>query len=122
MSADLSMKLAAYGIDYTDAMERMGDNGDLYKRLAMKYLDDGNYVELVAAMDVANYDDAYKAAHALKGVAGNLSFDKLFELAGTVSGALYQGEYQAAQPLMPAIKDAHEKVVEGLTKWNDGAL
>lgn len=122
MSADLSMELAAYGIDYADAMERMGGNGDLYKRLAMKYLDDSNYADLVAAMDAADYDAAYKAAHSLKGVAGNLSFDKLFELAGTASGALYQGEYQAVEPLMAPIKDAHEKVVEGLTKWSGGAL
>ena len=122
MSADLATKLAEYGIDYTDAMDRMGGNGDLYKKLALKYLDDGNYEALVAAMDVADYDDAYKAAHSLKGVAGNLSFNKLFELASTVSGALFQGEYQAVEPLMPALKEANEKVIEGLTKWSDEAL
>lgn len=122
MSADLAMKLAVYGIDYNDAMERMGGNLDLYEKLAMKYLDDSNYASLVAAMDAADYDEAYKAAHSLKGVAGNLSFNKLYELAGTASGALYQGEYQAVTPLMPAIKNAHENVVEGLTKWGDGSL
>lgn len=122
MSADLTMELAKYGIDYADAMERMGGNADLYKKLAMKYLNDTNYAEFVAAMEMANYDEAYKAAHSLKGVSGNLSFDKLFNLVSTASGALYQGEYQAVEPLMPAIKEANDKVIEGLTKWSDGAL
>lgn len=122
MSADLAAELAQYGIDYADAMDRMGGNEDLYKKLALKYLDDSNYVDLVAAMEMANYDDAYKAAHSLKGVAGNLSFNKLYELAGTASGALHQGEYEAVTPLMPSIKEAHEKVIDGLVKWQDGEL
>ena len=120
--ADLSNELAQYGIDYKDAMDRVGDNADFYKQLAMKYLDDSNYAELVAAMDAANYDDAYKAAHALKGVSGNLSLSDLYKASSAVSEALREGEYQAAGMLMPQVKEAHEKAVEGLAKWQDNDL
>lgn len=120
--ADLNAELAEYGIDYADAMERMDNESDFYKTLAMKYLNDTRYVDLVAAMDVKDYNNGYEAAHALKGVAGNLSFNKLYKEAAAVSDALFQGEYEAAQTFMPALGAANDKVLEGLEKWQNGEL
>ena len=120
--ADLTTELAPYGIDYDEAMERMGGSVDFFKQLAMKYLNDTRFVDLVAAMDVKDLDAAYEAAHALKGVSGNLSMTRLFKASAAVSDALYQGEYQAAEKLMPEVKAAHEKAVEGLEKWQNGEL
>lgn len=122
MNGDLSAKLSAYGIDLTDAMERMDDDEALYQRLAFKYLNNTNYVDLVAAMEAQDYDAAYTAAHTLKGVSGNLSLAALYKVASAVSNALKQGEYQAAEQMMPDLKAAHEKAVEGLVAWQDGTL
>lgn len=122
MNGDLSAKLSAYGIDLTDAMERMDDDEALYKRLAFKYLNNTNYVDLVAAMEAQDYDAAYTAAHTLKGVSGNLSLAALYKVASAVSDALKQGEYQAAEQMMPDLETAHEKAVEGLVAWQDGTL
>lgn len=122
MSDDLSAKLAAYGIDLPDAMSRMDDDEALYQRLAFKYLDNASFVDLEAAMAAKDYDAAYTAAHTLKGVSGNLSLATLYEVAAAVSDALYQGEYQAAEQMMPDLKAAHEKAVEGLVAWQDGTL
>ena len=66
-SAALAEKLAGYGIDIADAMERMLDNAELYKKLAMHYFDDTNYEALVADMKVGDYETAYTHAHTLKG-------------------------------------------------------
>lgn len=74
MTAQLADKLRPFGIDYVDAMDRFGDNAELYERLALKYLDDGHLVALQAAMEAKDYSEGYSQAHALKGVAGNLSF------------------------------------------------
>lgn len=120
--SDLKEKLAPYGIDYEDALDRVDGDGDFYKTLAMKYLTNDNYVNLVAAMDVKDYDEGYKAAHALKGISGNLSFNELFKNAAEVSAALYQGEYEAAEKLMPLVTKDHEKVLEGLEKWQNDQL
>lgn len=119
--ADLNAELAKYGIDYVDAMDRVG-SADFYKKLAMKYLDDSNYVDLVAAMEVKDYEEGYSAAHALKGVSGNLSLANLFKVASAVSDALFEGEYEAAQKLMPELKAANEKAIEGLEKWQNGEI
>ncbi len=118
--ADLSAELSKYGIDYEDALDRVGGSADFYEKLAMKYLDDSHYVDLVAAMEVKDFDAGYQAAHALKGVSGNLSFADLYKASAAVSEALYQGEYQAAEKLMPEVKATHEKVLEGLERWSNG--
>lgn len=122
MTAALADKLAPYGIDYVDAMDRFGDNAELYERLAPKYLSDEHLVALEAAMETKDYSEGYSQAHALKGVAGNLSFKDLFQCAALVSDALYAGEYEAAIEHMPEVKRTHELVIEGLTAWQDGTL
>lgn len=122
MNEELSIKLAAYGIDLPDAMDRMDNDIDLYKRLAFKYLNNSNYADLVAALEVQDFDSAYSAAHTLKGVSGNLSFAQLYKVSAAMSDALHQGESQAAESMMDDLKAAHEKVIEGLTAWQDGTL
>lgn len=72
--------------------------------LALKYLDDGHLVALQAAMEAKDYSEGYSQAHALKGVAGNLSFKDLYECAALVSDALYAGEYEAAAKHLPEVE------------------
>lgn len=120
--ADLASELSKYGIDYADAIDRFDGDGDFYKTLALKYLENDQFVNLVAAMEVKDFNEGYEAAHTLKGVSGNLSFAELYKASAAVSEALNQGEYQAAESLMPEVKSAHEKVIQGLVAWQDGEL
>ena len=122
MTAQIADKLRPFGIDYVDAMDRFGDNAELYERLALKYLDDGHLVALQAAMEAKDYSEGYSQAHALKGVAGTLSFKDLYECAALVSDALYAGEYEAAAKHLPEVESAHKLVIVGLEDWRDGPL
>jgi HPt (histidine-containing phosphotransfer) domain-containing protein len=122
MSDQLVTKLAAYGIDFDDAMIRMDGNVDLYKRLALKYITNTNYIDFISAMDVQDYDSAYKAIHSLKGVAGNLSFADLYKIAAIISEQLKQGESQDVPQMIPLLEENHNKVMDGLIRWQDGDL
>ena len=62
MTAQIADKLRPFGIDYVDAMDRFGDNAELYERLALKYLDDGHLVALQAAMEAKDYSEGYSQA------------------------------------------------------------
>ena len=119
---ELAEKLSMYGIDYADAMDRFGQNAVLYEHLAMKYLNDEHFVGFKAAMEVADYDNAYREAHSLKGVAGNLSLLNLYNAASEVTRFLSEGEYQAAAHNLPSLNDAHIKTIKGLEAWRDGTL
>lgn len=122
MTETLADKLAPYGIDYVDAMERFEGNEALFERLALKYLNDTHFAGLVAALEVKDFDDAYNQAHSLKGVAGNLSLRALYEAATFESDALHAGEYEAAEKHLPQVEEAHKLAVKGLEALRGGTL
>lgn len=108
--------LATNGVDYEEAMERFGGNAALYERLAVRFLDDPHYSQLQTAIDGNDVEAAYAQAHALKGVAGNLSFTSLYQAACRVTDALRYGDVAAARALMLELNEAHASVVAGLMR------
>lgn len=122
MNENVSKALAASGIDVEDAMDRMDNDEELFKSLALKYLQNTNFVALEAAMESKDYEAAYTAAHTLKGVSGNLSFSSLYKDAAAITEALKQGEINAAEAMLPDVKKAHQAVINCLVKWEAGDL
>lgn len=59
-------------------VEKQLSSEKLVKRFITKFLDDGSYSELCIAMEEGARDKAFRAAHTLKGVSGNLSLNRLF--------------------------------------------
>lgn len=114
MTNDQTAKLAGYGIDYADAMERFGGNEGLFVRLASKYANDPHFAALEAAMASDDAAAAEREAHSLKGVAGNLSFVRLYDLAARITDALRADNPEGARSLMPELRDSHEAVLKAL--------
>ena len=97
MTNDQTAMLARYGIDYAEAMERFCGNESLFARIAVKYLDDPHVDALEAAMASGDAAAAEREAHSLKGVAGNLSFVRLYDLAARVTDALRANDIDSAR-------------------------
>ena len=102
--------LKAGGIDFEQALERFGGNEALYRRLSAKFVDDPHFAELEAALEHGDADAAQRAAHSLKGVAGNLSFGILYDVSCRMNDNLRNGDVAAAQKLMPELRSAYEQV------------
>ena len=122
MSGSAAEKLKALGIDLADAMDRFDNNVGLYERLALKYLNDGHYTALLAALEVEDFDTAYSEAHGLKGVAGNLSFSDLYQVASFMSKQLFDGEYHSAQAHIPDLDKANANVLQALEEIRDTTI
>ena len=94
-----------YGADYIGTMERFLNNEALYVRLLGKLFPNEELRRLGAAMEAGDQDGAFKAAHTLKGVAGNLGLTPLYEtlcaiverLRAKEEWAEYPALYQAVQ-------------------------
>ena len=97
MTNDQTAMLARYGLDYAEAMERFCGNESLFARIAVKYLDDPHVDALEAAMASGDAAAAEREAHSLKGVAGNLSFVRLYDLAARVTDALRANDIDSAR-------------------------
>ena len=65
------------GSDFEGVLGRMGSEA-MVKRFALKFLDDPSYGNLVKAVEEQNAEDAFRAAHTLKGICLNLGLDRLY--------------------------------------------
>lgn len=101
-------------IDYDEALDRFGGNSVLYKRLAAKFTGDPHFAEMEEALARNDVEEAYRAAHALKGVSGNLSFSELYSIASSMSALLHDGNKESAAELLPSAKEAYVRVLEAL--------
>ena len=101
-------------IDVSSGVARLGGNLMIYKKILAKAVDIAAYPALKEALAAGNLKDAELHAHTIKGVAGNLSLTKLFELS-TEYDALLKTE-QASPELEAQIDDAMPKTNEYI-KW-----
>ncbi len=110
MEDSTKQKLSEAGVDIKSAMERFLGNEALLIRFLKKFSQDANYELLRTSMEEKRYEDAFKAAHTLKGVCGNLSLIRLFEVVDRVVEYLRGKQYAEAEALMPQVVQEYEKI------------
>ena len=71
--------LREFGADVATGMARCLNREDFYLRLVRTAAADPGYETLRAAIDEGDLGRAFEAAHALKGVTGNLALTPLYE-------------------------------------------
>ena len=84
--------LKEYGADTDEALARCMNNADFYVMLVGKSLDDANYAKLREEIAAKNFEGAFSAAHALKGVVTNLSLTPLADPIIEITESLRAGE------------------------------
>lgn len=104
---------AALGGDYADVSSRLHSDR-LVQKFLLKYLDDPSFDLLCAAMAEKNCEQAFRAAHTIKGVCQNLSFTRLMESSSRLSDALRHGWTPEAEPLAEQVKADHLAVVAAI--------
>ena len=71
-------KLRAYGANVDDGLGRCMKNESFYLRLVNMALDDGGFARLRDSLAANDLDGAFEAAHALKGILGNLALTPIY--------------------------------------------
>lgn len=82
MTGNEKLALELRETDVAGALRRFGSNERLYISCLGLFLEDQTMSELNDAIARQAWDDAFTAAHALKGLAGNLGFVPLMHSAG----------------------------------------
>ena len=73
-------KLRDFGADVEEGLGRCYGNEALYLRLAGMIPAEANFDKLQSALQSGDLDSAFEAAHALKGVLGNLSLTPMYRV------------------------------------------
>ncbi len=74
-------KLKDAGVDVDTAIKRFMGKEDLYLKFLAKYQNDESAANIEKYLAEKNVEEAFKSAHTLKGVAGNLGLDPIAKYA-----------------------------------------
>ena len=94
---------AALEGDYQEVLGRLYSEA-LVRKFVGKFLSDQSFQLLEGAMGKKDYEEAFRAAHTLKGVTQNLSFTKLYQSSHEITEALRMKEDGRAQALFPKVE------------------
>ena len=110
-------------INFEEGVKRVVNNTGLYIKMIERFKDDVNIGDLELAMAEKDFQKAQTAAHALKGLAGNLSFTGLFnqtaELDAQLKNILLSPAREAEQGLaekMSIVKNVYKETLDEIKK------
>lgn len=99
--------------DYQEVVGRLYSEA-LVKKFVIKFLADKSFALLDESLKAENYEDAFRAAHTLKGVAQNLSFTRLYQSSHAITEALRDKEYDKAVQLFSAVEADYIQTVAAI--------
>lgn len=101
---------ARLGGDYESVVRRLM-NDRIVQKFLLKFLDDTSYDTLIQAMEDGNWEEAFRAAHTIKGVSRNLGLDALGDSSSRLTESLRGGDGQESGPLLEQVKKDYEQTV-----------
>lgn len=104
------------GGDYAGVIGRLRTNERIAKFVTM-FADDASYANLIDNMAAENWDEAFRAAYALKGTARDMGFIELSDRASEVTEALRASDTTQAKELLPAVQDAYKQVADAIAMF-----
>ena len=111
---------AALGGDYKGVVSRLTSER-LVQKFIIKFLDDPSHDNLHKSIEDGNYQEAFRAAHTIKGVCQNLSLDKLYESIHILAEVLRSGEWNEEYgELVKKLDSDYEQTVSAIKAFRDG--
>ena len=110
---------AALGGDYEEVVGRLYSEA-LVKKFAGKFLADQSYRLLEGSLRSEDFEEAFRAAHTLKGVSQNLSFTKLYQSSHEITEALRTKQYDQAARLFSRVEADYAQTVAAIQAFQAG--
>lgn len=104
-------KMLEAGINYDTGLARFVGKVPLYEKYLYQFVEDTHFSQLKQEMERKDYNAAFKTAHALKGVIGTLSMDRLFAAVSDVVEALRSRDIEKADMLLKRAEKEYEFII-----------
>ena len=98
------------GADYEGVLGRLRSEV-LIKKFAKKFLDDGSLQK--------NGEEAFRAAHTLKGVCQNLGFDNLYKASFDITEKLRGRDTEGCEELLARVEEQYNNTVDAIHMMED---
>ncbi|MBQ1302061.1 MAG: Hpt domain-containing protein [Firmicutes bacterium] len=100
--------LKTLGANTEEGLTRCMGQEAFYFRMIQMVLKDGNFDRLAQAVEKGDLGDAFEAAHALKGVTGNVSLTPLYEALSDITERLRVKEDADYPTLLKAVLEQRD--------------
>lgn len=87
------------------------------RKFVLLFLKDNSFQSLTQALEQGDIEEAFRAAHTLKGVCMNLSFDALFCISSEITEYLRNQELSSAFQVLPDLISCYEKHVSAISAY-----
>ncbi len=111
---------AALGGNYDDVIGRLRTER-LVRKFVLKFLDDPSYSTLCSSLEAKDYDEAFRAAHTIKGVCQNLSFTKLYHSSHQLTEALRNGWSPEVEGLFSQVTADYQQTADAIRAFQSEA-
>jgi len=101
------------GADFENVLGRL-ESERMVQRFALKFLDDTSFQALEEALNQKDVEQAFRAAHTLKGVCLNLGFDNLFTVSSDLTEKLRAKELEESEELFRKVKEQYAITIAAL--------
>lgn len=102
-----------FGGDYDSALSRLMTEG-LVKKFLLKFTQDTSYDLLINSLSDGNNEEAFRAAHTIKGICQNLSLDLLFSSVNLLTDELRDGKGNYSPELLEKVKQDYKKTISAI--------
>ena len=106
------------GADYEDVLKRLYSEG-MIRKFARMFLDDDSYPKLEDALKKENVEEAFRAAHTLKGVCQNLGFDNLYKASFDITEKLRGRDTEGCEELLAKVEEQYNNTVDAIHMMED---
>ena len=113
--------LTRAGMDVDEALGRFMNLEEMLEKYLLRFPQDPNFSKLKRALEHRRSEEAYEAAHALKGVAGNLSMKRLFEAASGMVEQLRGDDLAGAADRLPELEQRYLEMLRAIGDHGQGA-
>ncbi len=110
MNVKTKQKFKANGIDVYESVDRLMGMENLYDSLLLDFLADENFDIMKKSLAAGDTSTAFNAAHALKGVAGNLGMEKFYRRLHPTVEKLRRGESDVALEEIEILENEYKKI------------
>lgn len=114
MEEKLQHALALRNTDVNGAIRRLGDDEALYHQCLDMFLQDRTITDLNTAIEQRSWDDAFTAAHALKGLAGNMGFVPLMHATSQLLIMIRGGRMNEIGESMAFVNSQYRDIVDAI--------
>ena len=101
------------GADYEDVLKRLYSEG-MIRKFARMFLDDDSYPKLEDALKKENVEEAFRAAHTLKGVCQNLGFTNLYQPTYELTEVLRVGTLEGSKEWFDRVTEQYNITIDAI--------